>query len=685
MVSAQATLRFETRWSWVNFSGCRRLGGDFLFPNLVGHGNLARNDSSHRVRGRTLRKPDADTAIEPHIAEAILNSVAGTHIAAVVGKDVGDKSEVQWMSRPFAELLGTSAGSETVPVELAHDPLFKFASDARRQSQPASTVVKSLADPAIPVEIATAVSPVQREYWAAIVSDARSSQEIETAMKRSEERFGSLVNSLVESVWIVLDGKLVYANSAALTLLRSEGSELRNQTFLELVHEDDHSMVEQWFSSVLQGEHVPPFECRLSLGKGSSFLVELSSIAVDYEGELAVLSFGRDVTERKRSEASLLQSDRLASLGMLAGGMAHSLNNPLTYVLLNLDHLAKKLPLMAGDATHVADAVALMVEAREGAERMASIVKRMRNLARTDDSEIRAIDLSSVLESVVEIVGNEMHHRGRLTTTFSPVPPVIANESRIEQVCLGLVLFAARVLPEDTAKTNEVHLSLYSEDRQNAVVEIVCDGVELDSAQLRSLFEPFASSDEARTAGFGLSVCSSIVEQLGGTIKAESVPETGLNLTITFPCTRPSSTTEPPPPSSQQSSNPPSSVVGSAKILVIDDDPGVGRALRLMLEEEHDVTCLASPREALRRLLQDQGFDLIFCDLMMPELTGMDIYQVLRFNRPGYETRLVFMTGGAFTASAKRFLAQVPNARIEKPFNLRALQRMVQRSIARRQ
>ena len=114
----------------------------------------------------------------------------------------------------------------------------------------------------------------------------------------------------------------------------------------------------------------------------------------------------------------------------------------------------------------------------------------------------------------------------------------------------------------------------------------MCDGVELDAVQLRSLFEPFASSDEARTAGFGLSVCSSIVDQLGGQITAESLPGTGLSLTITFPCTRPSPTTEPPPPSSQHSSSPPSTASGSARILVIDDDPGVGRALRLMLEED---------------------------------------------------------------------------------------------------
>ena len=631
-----------------------------------------------------MQKPVADSTPEQHIAEAILDSVRWTRIAAVVGKEAGENIDLQWMSEAFAELLGVTNSGESLRGELLSDPLLAIASKARVHSGPVKALVTSLTDTSIPVEVSAATSSSEHNYWAAVVSDTRSSHEIEEAVRRSEERFESLVDSLVESVWIVRGGQVVYTNSAALALLQVTENELQRKPFLTLVHKDDQVQVEQWFRRVLLGEPVSPFECRLSQGQTQTRLVELSSIGIDYEGGGAILSFGRDVTERKRSEASLLQSDRLASLGMLAGGMAHSLNNPLTYVLLNLDHLAKRLPLMAGDSTHVADALARMAEAREGAERMASIVKRMRNLARTDDTEIRAIDLSVVLESVVEIVGNEMHHRGRLTTSFERVPPIVANESRIEQVCLGLVLFAARILPEDSAKTNEVRLALFSIDRQTVVIEIVCDGVELDAVQLRSLFEPFASSDEARTAGFGLSVCSSIVDQLGGQITAESLPGTGLSLTITFPCTRPSPTTEPPPPSSQHSSSPPSTASGSARILVIDDDPGVGRALRLMLEEDHDVTCYTSPREALRRLLQDQGFDLVFCDLMMPELTGMDIYQVLRFNRPGYEARLVFMTGGAFTAPAKQFLAQVPNPRIEKPFNLRALQRMVQRSIVKR-
>jgi CheY-like chemotaxis protein len=115
-------------------------------------------------------------------------------------------------------------------------------------------------------------------------------------------------------------------------------------------------------------------------------------------------------------------------------------------------------------------------------------------------------------------------------------------------------------------------------------------------------------------------------------------------------------------------------------VLVVDDDPGVGRALRLMLEEEHEVTSVTSGREALRLLLREQ-YDVVFCDVMMPELTGMDLYQALRLNRPGDEQRLVFMTGGVFTAHAERFLAQIRNARIEKPFDMKSLRRLVERAV----
>ena len=114
---------------------------------------------------------------------------------------------------------------------------------------------------------------------------------------------------------------------------------------------------------------------------------------------------------------------------------------------------------------------------------------------------------------------------------------------------------------------------------------------------------------------------------------------------------------------------------------MIDDDPGVVSALRLMLEGEHEVTTVASGRDALRLLLSDPPYDVVFCDLMMPGVSGMDLFEAVRLNRPGIERRLVFMTGGAFTPEAARFLERVPNGRVEKPFDLARVSRLLRRAV----
>jgi CheY-like chemotaxis protein len=363
--------------------------------------------------------------------------------------------------------------------------------------------------------------------------------------------------------------------------------------------------------------------------------------------------------------------------------MAHALNNPLTYVVLNLDYVEPRLAKLASDSTELADCMKSLTEAREGAERMATVVKRMRGFARTEESATRPLDLRHVLESVVELVGHEIHHRGKLATRFEDVPPTIANESKLEQICLGLLLFATQMLPDDAAQRHAVRLSLETNEHHSNVIEIVCEGFTLESNRVEQLFDPFASTSDAKTRGYGLSVCRSLVEQLGGHLVAEPLPGTGLLLRTTFPCI-----SVPRPPDSSRESLPPSTIPGSrsgrARILLIDDDPGVGHALELMLAGEHDVKCFEAPQAALRELLGDPNYDLVFCDLMMPKLSGIDLFEVLRYNRPGYEAKLVFMTGGAFTPANTRFLTQVPNPRIEKPFNLPVIRRLVQRAVRKR-
>jgi CheY-like chemotaxis protein len=127
---------------------------------------------------------------------------------------------------------------------------------------------------------------------------------------------------------------------------------------------------------------------------------------------------------------------------------------------------------------------------------------------------------------------------------------------------------------------------------------------------------------------------------------------------------------------------PPALPLTRAKVLVIDDDPGVGSALRAMLEAHHEVRSVGDAREGLKILLGPEEFDVVFCDLIMPEVTGMDVFCALELNRPERAARLVFMTGGVFTAEAERFLSRVPNPRVEKPFSLARIEQLLAQAVS---
>jgi PAS domain S-box-containing protein len=535
------------------------------------------------------------------------------------------------------------------------------------------------AGPRVPVRFAATSLDDDTDRYVIELLDVESTSRNISASREIEERFERIVETLASSVWILRNRRIIYGNPASSELLSVERSHLIGIDFIEFCLPEDIPSFLENLGRTEQGQSVPAVEYRIVTRDGRQLIVEFSSVALDYDGGLAVLSFGRDVTMRKQIEKSRLQADRLSALGLLTGGMAHALNNPLTYVVLNLDHVLGRLDDLTNDAKGLDDILARLEEAKEGAERMATIVKRMRSFARTDESTTKRLDLRSVLESVVELIGHEVRHRGKLTSHFEDVPQVIANESKLEQVFLGLLLFAAQVLPDDLPSRPSVRINLAVDERRFAVLEIVCEGCLLDTNTVEKLFDPFANHENNPNEGFGLSVCKSLVEQLGGRLTAEPLIGTGLLLRTTIPCVSLSR-----PPETQVTSAPPSSVprlrCGRTKILLIDDDPNVGKALHRLLEGEHDVTCLESPQAALQELLADSNYDLIFCDLMMPVLNGMDLFEVLRYNRPGYERKIVFMTGDVYNPTVAQFLSQVPNQRIEKPFNLQVILRLIHRA-----
>ncbi|MGC4065669.1 MAG: response regulator [Polyangiaceae bacterium] len=593
-------------------------------------------------------------------AEALLSDAE-----AMMGLSTAERSEFE------RQLLGVATPRDTSHADVPESDTIDR-----------ETVLESPKASSLPLRITSTPFDETKTRSLVLLADLRGRRLAEAAYRRAEERFERLVETLASGVWILRSGRIIYANHAGAELLAADRNLLVGVAFTELCEPEDQAVFLENLERVSRGESVSALEYRLRARDQRQLVVEMSTVALEYDGGQAVLAFGRDVTLRKRAEQGQLRADRLSALGLLAGGMAHALNNPLTYVLLNLEHVARYLPSLASDKLAVADVMARLEEAREGAERMATIVKRMRGFARTEESASRVLDVRSVVEAVVELIGHELHHRGKLTMRFDAMPQVMANQSKLEQICLGLLLFAAEMLPDDVSRRPEVRLSLGVDERHFALLEVVCEGCTIEESEIERLLDPFTQSEESRAAGFGLSVCRGLVEQLGGTLIARAFPGNGLLLRTCLPCVPSSRVPESTVPRSSRPSVAPSTV-GRGRILLVDDDPGIGKGLRLLLEDEHDVTCFEDPQEALRELLRDSGYDLIFCDLMMPKLSGMDLYQVLRFNRPGYETRMVFMSGGAFTAAARAFLSQVTNARIEKPFNVQALRSLLKQRIRR--
>ncbi|HYI02053.1 hybrid sensor histidine kinase/response regulator, partial [Hyalangium sp.] len=386
-------------------------------------------------------------------------------------------------------------------------------------------------------------------------------------------------------------------------------------------------------------------------------------------------------------QARLVVADRLASVGTLGAGVAHEINNPLAYMLVNLhlirsglERLVEELP-----ADTIEPLQQLVQETTEGAERIAGIVKDLKTFARGEaDARLGAVDVRRAVELACKMADNMLRHRARLMMDFEAAPPVEANESRLCQVFLNLLLNAAQAIPEgEPAERHEVAVRIRAPGPGQVVVEVRDTGAGMTPEVLSRVFDPFFTTKPVgEGTGLGLSICHGIIESMGGTISAESTPGKG----TTFRVTLRSMPLEAEVPTRPDLRAPVTLVPAPrARVLVVDDEPNVTLSLQRALSREHEVATANNARDALRLLAQDRGFDVILCDLMMPGMTGMDLYAELDREAPELARRIVFMTGGAFTARAVSFLQGVPNPKMGKPLNLEELRMLITQRAAEAQ
>jgi PAS domain S-box-containing protein len=511
------------------------------------------------------------------------------------------------------------------------------------------------------------------------IVDSSARDEAERQRRENDARFRDLIAAAPEFIGIIRDGRFAYANRAYAAALGFEGEEkLVGLPIAALVSAEEHQVQRERESAVLQGDVTDPHVYRVRRTDGTQLLLEVSSVPFQYEGKPSVLTMARDVTLKKQLEHQLVQADRLAALGTMAAGVAHEINNPLAYVMLNLEWVARKLPHVQDDPASLPAMMVMLDEARQGAARVSAIVRELRSFSRADGETRKHVDLATVVQSAIKMVGNEIRHRAQVVTSFEPALPVLANEARLEQVVVNLLLNAAQAMPEGTAAKNVVRVSVRQDGERRAVLEVSDNGGGIPADVLPRIFDPFFTTKPVGVGtGLGLSICHGIVTSLGGKIRAYSDPREGTTFRVVLPTTETLAGDSVPP----VSEGPSSRDTVRARILVVDDEPAIAHTLRELLAPQHEVVSATSGREALATLA-GEDFDVVFCDLMMPGMSGTELYHRIKAERPGMEARIVFMTGGAFTAGAADFLASVPNRRLEKPFSLGLIEQIV-RDMAR--
>jgi PAS domain S-box-containing protein len=420
--------------------------------------------------------------------------------------------------------------------------------------------------------------------------------------------------------------------------------------------------------------------------------------------------------ERRALLTQMMQMDRKALLGTLAAGLGHEINTPLAALLTNLELAREAVRERAQQTPGLAELASSLEESTLAGNRLLAIVRDLRMFARQDDSPPAPTDVATVLRSTIRLAWNVIRHRAQLVERIDDdVPPVLATASHLGQVFLNLILNAVQAIPPGQVATQQLRVALAFNDGR-VVVTVSDSGCGMSNTTRERLFEPFFTTKPVgEGTGLGLPLCQRIVTELGGEIVVASTLGQGATFTVRLPpaqqeiaeqrCHTNSATSASPAATvgaaATAGTDDPSTALSPTKptapeplvpqptprgaVLIIDDDEPLRRMMLRLLGSEHDCTAVSRANDALARLQAGDRFDVILCDVMMPEVGGHELYEQVVREYPDQAQRMVFLSGGAFTATTQAFLAQLAQRVIDKPFDHRKLKARVAKLVAEAQ
>lgn len=509
---------------------------------------------------------------------------------------------------------------------------------------------------------------------------------------RDESAAEDFFDFLLDHVCVAgFDGYFKRLNPSWTRTLGWTAEEMMSRPSAEFVHPEDRELTLAGRARLKNGAPLGPLVNRYLCKDGSYRWFQWSSVA--HAGRALVYASARDISEQKQAETRLLEAtaaqgqlerqlvfaERMASVGTLAAGVAHEINNPLSYVTANIALILEELRTISAEfpSERATELSRMALEAQVGAERIRKVVHGLTTFSRAEEERRTPLDVRPLLELAIDMTHNEISHRARIVKEFGPIPVVDADEARLGQVFINLLVNAAQAFPDGQSDAHEIRVVTSTAADGRAGIEVRDTGEGIPAAAIGRIFDPFFTTKPiGGGSGLGLSICHNIVTGLGGTLTVESWEGRGTAFRIALPASSAKQVQVPtarsaPPPCARR-----------ASVLVVDDELAVGSLLRRVLRD-HDVTVFTRAREALQLLGSGSRFDIILSDLMMPEMSGMEFFDQLTEHFPESAARTVFVSGGAFSPSARAFLDRVTNERVQKPIDPQSMRKLVQRYLLR--
>ncbi len=522
------------------------------------------------------------------------------------------------------------------------------------------------------------------DYAAIAIENTRLYQQV----KSSEERYKDLFANAYDLIFM-LDQEL------RITSINRVGPQVMGYDLDKLIgHPLEHfsqpaswEQVQPLIADLQAGANVAPFELELVRNDGEPVYLEISArLMQNGQGSCGIHCIARNLTERRKLEQQLIQSEKLSAIGQLVAGVAHELNNPLTSISGYAQLLQRDKSL--SDVT-VQDVLQIHTQA----ERAARIVRNLLIFAREHKPERTTVDLNEVVRSTLMLQSYQLRVDNiQVVTEFEEnLPTTIADPHQLQQVFLNLINNAHQAMQQRggggtlTLSTRSGHSRRRANEAANVapIIEVAIGdtGIGISDRDISRIFDPFFTTKPVgQGTGLGLSICFGIIQEHEGLIWADSTPGVGTTIYVELPLrsqTELSLNTTLPPAVAAEDYVP-------LQVLVVDDEASVGKFLARLLEEMgHRPVVVESARQALEKLDQQQ-FDTILADVKMPEMDGFDLYAAVSERNPDLAGRIVFITGDTLSPSTVERIAEHNNPFIGKPFAIPQLEQTLRGLMRRR-